>query len=535
MMPMPMEKSRRFRKQTVEQSQIEIPEINDYSFSWKRLWSFTGPGFLMSIAYLDPGNIESDLQSGVVARYRLLWILLYSTILGLLIQILSARLGVVTGKHLAELCYQRYRKLPRLGLWIMTEIAIIGSDMQEVIGTAVAIYMISNRIIPLWLGVILTILDTLTFLFLDKYDLRKLEGFFGFLIITMAATFGYEFYVTKPDLIEIGKGLVLPTCSGCDQKVILQAVGIIGAIIMPHNLYLHSALVKSRKINNRKSAETKDANRYVLIESSIALFVSLIINLIVTSTFAQGLADKSNADVYRKCYQYRFDKDFLEMKHLMNNTDPFEADLYQAGIYLGCYFGTAPFYIWALGILAAGQSSTMTGTYAGQFTMEGFLNLQWPRWKRVLLTRSIAILPTLAVTIYSDIQSLTGLNDYLNALMVIQLPFAVLPTLTFSSSKIVMGKFVNNYFSLISATLLSISVIVINIYFVLQMLIELSKTIDAWILLGLSTVFGIFYSLFVLYLFGCFLTVIGFRFHHKICPFGNHFIEMEQIEYQYLD
>lgn len=143
----------------------------------------------MSIAYLDPGNIESDLQSGVVARYRLLWILLYSTILGLLIQILSARLGVVTGKHLAELCYQRYRKLPRLGLWIMTEIAIIGSDMQEVIGTAVAIYMISNRIIPLWLGVILTILDTLTFLFLDKYDLRKLEGFFGFLIITMAGRF----------------------------------------------------------------------------------------------------------------------------------------------------------------------------------------------------------------------------------------------------------------------------------------------------------------------------------------------------------
>lgn len=140
----------------------------------------------MSIAYLDPGNIESDMQSGVIVGYRLLWILFYSTILGLLMQILSARIGVVTGKHLAELCYQRYAKWPRLFLWIMTEIAIIGSDMQEVIGTALAIYMLTNRFVPLWVGVLLTILDTFTFLFLDKYGLRKLESFFAFLITTMA-------------------------------------------------------------------------------------------------------------------------------------------------------------------------------------------------------------------------------------------------------------------------------------------------------------------------------------------------------------
>ena len=140
----------------------------------------------MSIAYLDPGNIESDMQTGVIANYRLLWVLLYSTILGLLMQILSARMGVVTGKHLAELCYSRYHKMPRLLLWIMTEIAIIGSDMQEVIGTALALYMLTNRLLPLWAGVLITILDTFSFLFLDKFGVRKLEAFFGFLITIMA-------------------------------------------------------------------------------------------------------------------------------------------------------------------------------------------------------------------------------------------------------------------------------------------------------------------------------------------------------------
>lgn len=150
----------------------------------------------MSIAYLDPGNIESDMQTGVIADYRLLWVLLYSTVLGLLMQILSARMGVVTGKHLAELCYSRYPKMPRLLLWIMTEIAIIGSDMQEVIGTALALYMLTNRWLPLWAGVLLTILDTVTFLFLDKYGLRKLESFFAFLITVMAGK-NFTFFSIK--------------------------------------------------------------------------------------------------------------------------------------------------------------------------------------------------------------------------------------------------------------------------------------------------------------------------------------------------
>lgn len=182
----------------------------------------------MSIAYLDPGNIESDLRSGTIAKYSLLWVLLSATILGLLMQRLAARLGVVTGLHLAEMCYRQYRKLPRLVLWVMIEIAIIGSDMQEVIGTAIAIYLLSSKTIPLWAGVLITIVDTFTFLFLDKYGLRKLELFFGLLITVMGITFGYEYIISKPDQLAVLKGMFVPMCEGCDSKALLQAVGIVG-------------------------------------------------------------------------------------------------------------------------------------------------------------------------------------------------------------------------------------------------------------------------------------------------------------------
>lgn len=156
--------------------------IPQYAFSWRKLWAYTGPGLLISIAFLDPGNIQADMDTGTTARYKLLWVLLWSSILGLLVQRLAARLGIVTGLHLAELCYRRYPKWPRILLWIMTEISIIGSDMQEVVGTAISIYLLSTKIIPLWAGVLITICDTFTFLFLDKYGLRKLESFFALLM-----------------------------------------------------------------------------------------------------------------------------------------------------------------------------------------------------------------------------------------------------------------------------------------------------------------------------------------------------------------
>ena len=265
---------------------IHVPQSEGFSF--RKLWAFTGPGFLMSIAYLDPGNIESDLQSGAIAQYTLLWVLLWSHILGLFMQRFALRLGVTTGQHLAEVCYSGYSPPVRILLWLAIELAIIGSDMQEVIGTAIAFSLLSNGKIPLWGGVLITIVDTVVFLFLDKYGLRKLEAFFAVLITTMAISFGFEYVKAAPDQSEVIYGIVVPHCTNCGIPQLTQAIGIIGAVIMPHNIYLHSALVRSRQIDRKKKKEIKEANMYFFIESGLALFVSFIINVFVVSVFAEG-------------------------------------------------------------------------------------------------------------------------------------------------------------------------------------------------------------------------------------------------------
>ncbi|ERL93635.1 hypothetical protein D910_10923 [Dendroctonus ponderosae] len=439
---------------------IRIPEASHDGFSFKKLWAFTGPGFLMSIAYLDPGNIESDLQSGTVAQYKLLWMLLSATMLGLLMQRLSARLGVVTGLHLAEMCYRKYKKVPRLILWLMIEIAIIGSDMQE-------------------------------------YGLRKLEAFFGLLITIMGVTFGYEYVTSKPNGLGVLEGMFIPWCSGCDQRALLQAIGIIGAVIMPHNLYLHSALVKSRDVDRNNKAKVRDANLYFFIETCIALLVSFVINVFVVAVFAHGLFQKTNAEVHKECLKYP-----SMNATVFPDTGPeankfVDADLYKGGIFLGCTYGVVAMYVWAVGILAAGQSSTMTGTYAGQFAMEGFLNLQWARWKRVLFTRTIAIVPTFFLAFFSSINDLTSMNDILNAVMSIQLPFAAIPTIAFTSNPQIMGEFVNGLANKVMATLLSLVVICINTYTVIATVKEFSLH---WLSLTGIGVLGVCYLLFCVYL-----------------------------------
>ncbi|XP_007501811.1 natural resistance-associated macrophage protein 1 [Monodelphis domestica] len=448
---------------------IPIPDTTPGRFSFRKLWAFTGPGFLMSIAFLDPGNIESDLQAGAVAEFKLLWVLFWATVMGLLCQRLAARLGVVTGKDLAEICHLYYPKVPRVLLWLVMEIAIIGSDMQEVIGTAIAFSLLSARRIPLWGGVLITIVDTLFFLFLDNYGLRKLEAFFGFLITIMALTFGYEYVVAKPDQRELLKGLFLPSCSGCGQPELLQAVGIIGAIIMPHNIYLHSALVKSREIDRSQRQEVREANMYFLIEASIALFVSFLINLFVMAVFGQTFYQHTNQTVHDVCAN----GSLSSYTSFLKDDQMVIADIYQGGVILGCFFGPAVVYIWAVGILAAGQSSTMTGTYAGQFVMEGFLKLRWSRFARVLFTRSFAILPTILVAIFRDVQDLSSLNDLLNVLQSLLLPFAVLPILTFTSMPSIMQEFTNGLLSKVTTSLIMGLVCAINLYFVISYLQEL--------------------------------------------------------------
>ncbi|XP_016116368.1 natural resistance-associated macrophage protein 2-like [Sinocyclocheilus grahami] len=349
---------------TYFEQKVPIPDDDGTKlFSFRKLWAFTGPGFLMSIAYLDPGNIESDLQSGAIAGFKLLWVLLVSTIIGLLLQRLAARLGVVTGMHLAEVCHRQYPAVPRIILWLMVELAIIGSDMQEVIGCAIALNLLS---VGRYIIIIIIIITRLT------------------------------------------------SC-----RVIFSLQG--------------------QKCNETGSPHSK-------------LFPA--------------------------------------------NNETLEVDIYKGGVVLGCFFGPAALYIWAIGILAAGQSSTMTGTYSGQFVMEGFLNLRWSRFARVLLTRSIAIFPTLLVAVFEDVQHLTGMNDFLNVLQSMQLPFALIPILTFTSLTSLMNDFANGLVWKIGGGLLILVVCTINMYFVVVYVTALNSTI----LYVFSALLSIAYLSFIIYL-----------------------------------
>ncbi|CAA0831730.1 Metal transporter Nramp2 [Striga hermonthica] len=400
--------------------EIEQPEsspgVSVPPFSWRKLWKFTGPGFLMSVAFLDPGNLEGDLQAGAIAGYSLLWLLMWATVMGLLIQLLSLRLGVATGRHLAEICREEYPHWAAVMLWFMAELALIAADIQEVIGSAIALRILSNGVVPLWAGSLITGFDCFMFLFLENYGIRKLEAFFAVLITSMAFSFAWMFFETKPSWRDLIEGIVIPKLR---PETIPKAIGVIGCVITPYNVFLYSALVQSRKIDLKKKGRVQEALNYYTIESVMAVFVSFVINLFVTAVFAKGFYRSVGAD---------------------------SLGLVNAGEFLEKRYGGGLLpilYIWAIGLFAAGQSSTITGTYAGQFIMGGFLNLEIKKWVRSLITRSCAILPTVivAVAFNRSEELLDVLNEWLNVLQAMQIPFAVIPLLHLVSNEHIMGAF----------------------------------------------------------------------------------------------
>ncbi|KAL3505082.1 hypothetical protein ACH5RR_034923 [Cinchona calisaya] len=455
-----------------EETSHSIEEDEAPPFSWKKLWEFTGPGFLMSVAFLDPGNLEGDLQAGAIAGYSLLWLLMWSTFMGLLIQLLSLRLGVATGRHLAELCREEYPYWAGLLLWFMAELALIGADIQEVIGSAIAIKILSHGVFPLWAGVLITASDCFIFLFLENYGVRKLEAVFAILITTMALSFAWMFADTKPSTKELTIGLLLPRLS---SKTIQKAVGVVGCVITPHNVFLYSALVQSRKVDPKKKGQVQEALNYYTIESSIAVLVSFTINLFVTAVFAKGFYGTSQAS---------------------------SIGLVNAGQYLQERYGGGLFpilYIWGIGLLAAGQSSTMTGTYAGQFIMGGFLKLRMRKWMRSLITRSCAIIPTVIVAIVfnGSEDSLDVLNEWLNVFQGMQIPFALIPLLTLVSNEHVMGVF--KIGSTMGRTVWTVATLVIVINGCV--LLDFFKSEVKGLLVGLVVCSGaLAYLAFILYL-----------------------------------
>jgi natural resistance-associated macrophage protein 2 len=431
--------------------QTNLNDENDLSkFSFKKLWKYTGPGFLMSIAFIDPGNLESDIQSGVQSGYKLIWVLFYSTLIGFILQMLTVRLGLSTGLNLAQICKREYSKYSRIFLWLMIEIALITSDIQQVIGSALAINILTQGYISIEFGILITLIDTFLFLFIELKGLRVLESLFGILILIMLTTFLYMFVRIRPDLNKIFVNTFIPWCTNCTYLDIKQISATLGSIIMPHNLYFHSTLVLTRNINHNNELSVKEANKYYFIESSIALLLSFISNLFVVSICA---------------------KTFFNKQIIINNIN-----LFNISDYIKNDYGLLTLIIWSIGLLAAGQSSTMTGTYTGQFIIQGFTGLQINKFKRICLTRSLALIPAILIAILAK-DYLYLLNFWCNIIQGIQLPFALLPLLHFTSSKRIMGNFKTSIYYQIASYLIAIFIIAINFYMLINLLVSLFCTI----------------------------------------------------------
>eukprot|EP01018_Ginkgo_biloba_P022853 Gb_14355 [translate_table: standard] len=417
-------------------TQISIPEKRGL----RKLLAYVGPGFLVAIAYVDPGNFESDLQAGALYKYELLWVLLLATVAGALIQSLASNLGVVTGKHLAEHCRAEYPSKTNYILWVLAELAVVASDIPEVIGTAYALNMLFS--LPLWLGVILTGFSTLIFLALQQYGVRKLELFISFLVLTIASCFFLEIKYAKPSSTEVMKGLFIPRLEGHGATGI--AISLLGAMVMPHNLYLHSALVLTRQ-TPRTVQGVKDGCRYNIIECSLALLLSFAINVAVVSVSgavcsSTGLSIEDQAN----CSNLDLNRAPFLLKHV-----------------LGKWSST----LFAIALLASGQSSTITGTYAGQYVMQGFLELRFAPWLRNMITRCVAIIPSLVAALIGGFSGAGKLIIMSSMILSFELPFALLPLLKFTSNNVKMGSHVNSKKVSGLAWIIGSCIILVNMFY----------------------------------------------------------------------
>lgn len=377
---------------------------------WRRLFAFAGPAYLVSVGYMDPGNWATDIQGGSQFGYRLLWVLLMSNLMAVLLQTLSARLGLVTGHDLAQACRDDYPRGVNYILFGLCEIAIAACDLAEVLGSAIGLNLLFG--LPVLWGVLITGFDVLFLLLIQHFGIRKLEAFILMLVVTIGACFLVEIFLCKPPIGSIASGFVPSLPSGIELYI---AMGILGATVMPHNLYLHSALVQSRDVTRSRKA-VGEACRYNLVDSAIAMnaafFVNAAILIVAAATF-----HKHNIQV----------SDIREASHLLE------------GVLTS---SVAPF-VFALALLCAGQSSTVTGTLAGQITMEGFLQLRIRPWVRRLITRLLAIVPAVAVIVYVGEQGVFQLLVLSQVILSLQLSFAVVPLVRFTSSRQKMGPFVN--------------------------------------------------------------------------------------------
>lgn len=407
-----------------EEKEKGVPDVrvegmdDDDSFSLRKFAAFVGPGFLMCIAYVDPGNFESNLQAGCQFGYSLLWVLMWATAMGLYIQALSIRLGLATGWHLARVMRDEYPTPARYSLWILTELAIIASDVPEVIGTALALKLIFG--LPTVWGVLVTSASTLLFLALQQFGVRKLEAFMGSLVGVMSVCFVAQMAMLEGgDGGEVIQGIVVPIFQ--NGRALFIGISIIGAVVMPHNLFLHSALVLSRSFELGEKA-VRRALKYNVAESALALAVTLVINFAVTIVAAQSIRAAEFDDPTGEKRQSIIDRPLQNAPDMLKDV-----------------LGKSAKGLFAAALLASGQSSTITGTYAGQFVMEGFLEIKISPVLRAFLTRTCAILPSLLVTIIAGDEYAEFLIVISSVFLSFQLPYALIPLVKFCGCEKIVG------------------------------------------------------------------------------------------------
>jgi manganese transport protein len=392
---------------SLDQLHESVPVQN--KTGWRRLFAFIGPAYLVSVGYMDPGNWATDLQGGAAFGFQLIWILLLSNIMAILLQSLSARLGIVRRLDLAQVNRETYPKFVNFCLYLLAELAIAATDLAEVLGMAIGIKLLTG--LPLMYGTIITVTDTFLFMLLQRYGMRKMEAFIFVLVATIGGSFLAEMIIAKPDLASAAKGLVP---SALSPGALYIAVGMIGATVMPHNLYLHSALVQTRKIE-RTSAGIKKSLFYNFIDSAVALNAAFFVNAAILILAATAFYQTGNQSVAK-----------IEDAHAL----------------LAPLLGSklAPI-LFAVALIAAGQSSTVTGTLSGQIVMEGYLNLRLNPWIRRLLTRLVAIVPAVLVIGLMGEGRVDELLIFSQVILSLQLGFAVIPLIHFVSDKNTMGEF----------------------------------------------------------------------------------------------
>jgi manganese transport protein len=434
--------------------------------SWRKLFSFLGPAYLVSVGYMDPGNWATDLAGGSKYGYALIWVLLMSNLMALLLQGLSARLGIVRGRDLAQANRETYPPVINFILYILAEVAIAACDLAEVLGMALGIQLLTG--LPLVWGVSFTVLDTFLLLYLQKLGMRKMEAFIIALVAIIFIAFFIQIFIAQPVLADVVKGFV-PSIPDTYAKYII--IGIIGATVMPHNLYLHSALVQSRKIS-RTDDGIKEAIKFNRIDTTIALNLAFFVNAGILILAGSVFFTTGNADV---------------------------GTIKEAHRLLPSFLGNAAPILFAVALIAAGQSSTITGTLAGQIIMEGYLSIRISPTLRRLITRLIAIIPALIVFLIYGESKLEDLLIGSQVILSLQLAFAIIPLIYFVSDKKTMGKFAIKPIALIAA----IAIAVVLVYLNISMIVDLVLPVfDAEVMLPkvIITIAGIFFATVLLYI-----------------------------------